>query len=113
MQLGYRDFRFLGDALPGKVAPMDFDFVLERNGHMLVVELKPKGVSVGMGQQITYKSFVKASPKHEVWLLQGDQHDDALGFARMNVAGRWVDRRSITEKEFVGMVKEWFRKAAA
>jgi hypothetical protein len=111
MQLGYRDFRFLGDALPGKVAPMDFDFVLERNGHMLVVELKPKGVGIGMGQTITYKTFVKMSPKNEVWLLQGEPTDDQLGFARMSTAGRWVERRSITEKEFVRMVKQWFQKA--
>lgn len=112
IQLGFRDFKFLGDALPGKVAPMDFDFVLERNGHFLVVEFKPKGGAVGMGQTITYKSFVKQSPRNEVWLIQGDPEDETIAYARMSTTGRWTERRSITKKEFIRMVTQWFKRAS-
>lgn len=106
MQLGFRDYRFLGDALPGKIAPMDFDMVLERHGSVLIVELKPKGVAIGKGQQLTYKTM--AGMGCDVWLVQGDWDADMVAWARMTKAGRWADRKSITPEQFKEMIAEWW-----
>jgi hypothetical protein len=36
LDLGLRDFRWVSSHLPGNVAPMDIDFVLERKGKVLM-----------------------------------------------------------------------------
>lgn len=44
-----------------KITPMDFDGVVERNGHFLVIETKDIGVKISTGQLITLKAL--QSPK--------------------------------------------------
>lgn len=66
--LGLRDYRWL--RLPGKVGPMDLDFLLERNGDFLAMEFKPNGVRPGQGQQITFDALGKKG--FQVWTVEGD-----------------------------------------
>lgn len=68
VKLGLRDYRWL--KLPGKVGPMDVDFLLERNGDFLVLEFKPKGIRPGQGQQITFDALSKKG--FQVWVVEGD-----------------------------------------
>jgi hypothetical protein len=70
IQLGLRDYRWLGDALPGRVAPMDIDFLLERNGNFLIQEYKPEGVRPPVGQARSLRALREAGA--DVWLVQGD-----------------------------------------
>jgi hypothetical protein len=110
-QLGFRDFSWLGDALPGKVAPMDFDGVLERNGHLLVMELKPKGVVVGRGQVITYRTLVRAMDA-DIWLIGGDPTDSVIDWAYLDKFGNWRGRKGIRPATLVRMMQDWWEAAA-
>ena len=106
IQLGLRDFRWASKALPGKIAPMDCDFVLERRGHFLVLEMKPEGGFVGTGQRITLKALEALGmtvlvvrgdgPTVEVATLNGDISPDI----------RTVDDLS-------AFVSDWFEEASA
>lgn len=68
-RLGLRDYRWVSSKLPGKVAPMDFDFVLERGGHFLIMEFKPEGVKPGVGQARTLRA---AREWADVWVVYGE-----------------------------------------
>ena len=59
----------MSDALPGKVAPMDVDFMLERNGKFLVLEFKPEHAKVGIGQGRTLRALREFA---DVWVVYGD-----------------------------------------
>lgn len=67
--LGLRDFRWLGN-LPGRIAPMDIDFLLERGGDFLAMEFKPPGVPPSRGALITFRELRKKG--FEVWTVEGD-----------------------------------------
>jgi hypothetical protein len=70
-KLGLRDYRWIGEALPGRVAPMDFDAVLEKNGHFLVMEFKPEGSKgLPLGQRITLTRLVRQG--WDVWVVRGE-----------------------------------------
>ena len=68
--LGLRDYRWVVDHLPGRVAPMDIDFLLERRGNFLVIEFKPRGVKPPPGQARSLRTLRSAGA--DVWLVQGD-----------------------------------------
>ena len=70
LDLGLRDFRWVAEHLPGAIAPMDIDFVLERKGKVLMLELKPEGVGLSIGARMTYRTFEKMGCS--VWVVQGD-----------------------------------------
>jgi len=67
--LGLRDYRWVSDKLPGRVAPMDIDFLLERNGQLLILEFKPDDVEPGPGQARTFRTLKDHA---DFWLVQGD-----------------------------------------
>lgn len=86
VSLGLRDYRWVSKYLPGKVAPMDFDGVLERNGHFLIMEFKPDGVKPGVGQARTLRAARRFA---DVWVIQGDgpmvDVDFGDGFIQLSV----------------------------
>lgn len=67
-KLGLRDYRWL--KLPGKVGPMDLDFLLERNKDFLALEFKPNDVRPGQGQQITFDALSEKG--FDLWVVEGD-----------------------------------------
>jgi len=77
--LGLRDYRWLSPYLPGRVAPSDLDSVLERNGHFLVMETKPSGASLNMGQRIMLKNLVRGPKSIDVWVVWGDEKTVEVG----------------------------------
>ena len=70
VNLGLRDYRWVNDLLPGKVAPTDIDFMLERKGHVLILEFKPANGFVPKGQAMTFRTLRKMGV--EVWVVRGD-----------------------------------------
>lgn len=109
VHLGLRDYRWLGDALPGKVAPMDVDFMLERNGQFLVVENKPGGAPIPMGQRITLKTLVRLGM--EVWVAW--EHEDGkhaeVGVMDKHGNVNFIERITVTKLK--NKVVEWFLAA--
>ncbi len=69
--LGPRDYRWVSSKLPGKVAPMDIDFALERNNKFLFAEMKPENGRIGIGQGRTLRALATL-PGVEVWKMYGE-----------------------------------------
>ncbi len=67
--LGPRDYSWVSSKLPGRVAPMDIDFMLERNGKFLIIEFKPDEGRVGIGQGRTLRALRQWA---DVWVMYGD-----------------------------------------
>lgn len=107
IKLGLRDFRWASDALPGKVAPMDVDFMLERNGRFLVIEFKPADMRVGMGQFITLKALEAMGI--EVWLVKGDGPEVEVQCLE---GGQWRDDAVTTVDQLAASVAAWFEEAS-
>jgi hypothetical protein len=102
VRLGLRDYRWVSDKLPGRVAPMDFDFVLERRGNFLVIEFKPKGMAPPPGQARTLRTLRNAGG--DVWLVYGDGPDVQVDFGEGELHDMSVD-------ELAEEVRLWFEEA--
>lgn len=72
-RLGLRDYQWLNGVLPGREGAMDIDGVVEKNGHVLMFEFKPRGGKISLGARITFRSLV-ARGIH-VWVVW--DHGDA------------------------------------
>lgn len=112
--LGFRDYRWVSKYLPGRVAPTDVDGVLERNGHFLVMEYKPKGVALPMGQRIMLKHLVRRGG-FNVWVVWGDDSsEDALcEVASLDRNGDVLDVETITAGQLGARVRAWLDWATA
>jgi hypothetical protein len=86
--LGLRDYgSWLADALPGRVSGSDIDVVVEQSktDRMLMVELKPAGVPIPLGQRLLLRAMVRRGI--DVWVVNGEGpvevgSMDALGEVR-------------------------------
>ena len=104
--LALRDYSsWLGDALPGRVAPMDVDFMLERHGHFLIIEFKPANGHVPKGQLITLKALEKMGA--EVWLVRGDGPRVTV---EVLLNGEWMPPFDITVDELAKETRVWFEE---
>jgi len=106
VDMGLRDYTWLSPMLPGNVAPMDIDSILERNGHFLVMEYKPEGASIGMGQRITLKQMVRKG--FDVWVVWGN---GPIEVGAMDKYGdvKFVDKMS--REKLAERAVEWFNQA--
>jgi hypothetical protein len=101
--LGLRDYRWVVESLPGRVAPMDIDFALEKNGRFLFIEFKPTGGGVSVGARILYKTLVRAG--HDVWLVQGEGPVQA---GPMDRNGNVTFAAEMSVPELAKRVRMWF-----
>lgn len=102
--LGLRDYRWVSEGLPGKLAPMDLDFVLESSGQFLCVEFKQPGQSIPLGQRITLRALVNSGwTVWTVWHRDGaleaeaglmDTHGDVPFVSKIAVTdlATWVNK---------------------
>jgi hypothetical protein len=104
LDLGLRDFRWLASRLPGRVAPMDVDFVLERKGQVLMFDFKPEGVGLSVGARMTYRTFEKMGCS--VWVVQGD--GPMVTLSRPGSA----EGTYMSVADLVEMVVEWYESAS-
>lgn len=109
LDLGLRDYRWVTEALPGKVAPMDMDFVLERNGHVLIQEYKPEGAPLPLGQRLTLKTFVRMGC--DVWVVWEGEKKVQVGM--MDRYGNVAFIESMTPAKFKRKTTEWYEEANA
>jgi hypothetical protein len=98
VNLALRDFRWVNEALPGKVGGQDIDFVLSqaKTGRVLMLEMKPDGAFVSLGARLTFKVFVNM-PGIDVWVVWGPDKAGDVARARMDLNGEWdeVDTMSV------------------
>jgi hypothetical protein len=107
LELGLRDYRWVAEALPGKIAPMDLDCVLEKNGHVLIMEFKPTGASLPLGQRLTLKTFVRMGA--DVWVVWGDGRSVEVGPMDRNGNVNFVSK--MTQNKLRHKVTDWFSAA--
>lgn len=109
-QLGLRDFRWVADALPGKVAPMDVDAMLEKNGRFLVIELKPKGVPIPLGQRLTLKALVRLGM--DVWVVWETPEGKRVEVGAMDRSGNTPFVEDMTVNRLRRKVVDWYNEAS-
>jgi len=109
--MGLRDYRWVADALPGRVAPMDLDCVLEKNGNVLIMEFKPKGMALPLGQRLTLKAFVK-KPNTRVWVVWEDPSHKHAEVGEMDVYGNVNFIERVTIAKLRSKVSTWFTMAS-
>lgn len=109
VKMGLRDYRWVSNALPGRVAPMDLDCVLERGGNFLVMEFKPKGQGLPLGQRLTLKALVRQG--WDVWVVweEDDQHVQA---GAMDKRGDIPFVEDLLTEELSDRVSAWWREAS-
>lgn len=106
-QLGLRDYRWLGDTLPGRVAPTDFDFVLERHGRFLIIEFKPPGGALPMGQRITLKALAR-DPRFTVWIVWHGDGELRATLGPVDARGDILVREEMSLTHLRSLVKKWY-----
>jgi hypothetical protein len=111
--MGLRDYRWVSEALPGRIAPMDLDCVLEKNGHILIQEFKPKGAPLPLGQRLTLKAFVRlgqlAGKVVDVWVVWED--GDMVEVGAMDRHGNVPFIETMRKNRLKRRVVEWFEEA--
>src|SRR5438128_12545679 len=87
----------------------DIDFVLERNGRVLIQEYKPKGVVVSMGQRLTLKTFVRMGC--DVWIVWDGAKDGTYEVGVLDKDGviYWVERH-VPQSRLQARVVEWLER---
>lgn len=105
--LGLRDYRWVAPKLPGKVAPTDIDSVLETNGHFLIMEMKPEGVALPMGQRIMLRRLLKLAPERiTILVVRGE--GERVEVSELDTHGDLVQTRTMTQDELGSLVAAWF-----
>lgn len=106
--IGLRDFRWLGDALPGRVGGSDLDLVLEQSktGRVLITELKPEHMTLPLGQRLLLKRFVNLGC--DVWVVWETPGSNFVEVGAMDRDGNipFVERMSIGK--FKTKVGQWW-----
>jgi hypothetical protein len=82
---------------------MDVDMVLERKGHVLMMDFKPEGMGLSVGTRMTYRTFEKMGCS--VWVVQGD--------GPMVTLSRPGKSESVYLHidDLVKMITEWYQEA--
>jgi len=118
---GFFDWDFLKEAFSRpKITPMDFDCVIERNGHFLVFETKKPGMVISEGQKITLATAVATGFWTCIFLETKQGHEirrwQVWRFAeRGRIPGDGlVERRWFvgSAQDLVKFTMDWFRWAS-
>lgn len=107
--MGLRDYRWVSDLLPGREAPMDLDCVLEKNGHFLVMEFKPEGAGIPLGQRITLRSLVKLDM--DVWVVWEGRDGKHVEVGSLTEYGEVLFVEKMMRPKLANKVVEWRRMA--
>lgn len=103
--LGLRDYRWIAEVLPGREAPMDLDAVVEKMGHVLIQEFKPKGVGLPLGQRLTLRAFVRMGA--DVWVVWEDPDGKHVEVGAMDRHGNVNFVEDMTIRKYRNRIVEW------
>lgn len=109
-QLGLRDFRWVSDALPGRVAPMDIDAMLEKNGYFLIIEMKPDGQPLPLGQRLTLKALVRLGC--DVWVVWENDAGKRVKVGAMDRNGNTPFIEDMPVSRLRNKVASWYTDAS-
>lgn len=108
LDLGLKNYRWLRDALPGRVGLADLDGVLEQaaTGRVLVFEFKPAGASIPLGQRLLLKRFVRFGC--DVWVIW-EGREDTHEVGAMDRAGNVPFVAKVSTQGLRQRVREWWQ----
>ena len=111
--LKMRDFRWVNEALPGKVGGMDIDFVVSqlKTKRVLHLELKPPGAPVSMGARMTFAVYVQLGL--DAWAVWGPHDDGTVTRMRFNATGQLFDKQTMTQDELAESIASWWAAGEA
>ena len=73
--LGLRNYSWFNDSLPGAEGATDADWLYEKGGKVLMLEIKPGRMTVPLGQRIALGALVRMGV--DIWLVQElDERDE-------------------------------------
>lgn len=110
VDMGLRDYRWVSDSLPGRVAPMDLDCVLERNGQFLVQEFKPEGAPLPLGQRLTLKALVRLGM--DVWVEWEAKDGKHVDVGSMDRNGNVPFVETLRRAQLANRISTWFQEAS-
>ena len=107
VNMGLRDFRWVNEALPGRVGGMDLDFCVTQNitGRVIFLELKPGGAPVSRGARLTFALF--AGRGDTCWVVW-DLGDGMVERGVFDKAGRVQRRTTMTQEELAEDLGGWW-----
>lgn len=91
-----------------KITPMDFDAVVERRGHYLVMETKNPGVPIPSGQEITLQNLPVAK-SFTVMKIVGKEEPQSIEIIHPNGTKETVIGIEAAKKA----VRDWYQRADA
>lgn len=106
--LGLRDYsRWLADALPGRASGSDIDCVIEQSktGRILIMEFKPPGAKLPMGQRIMLRAFARKGC--DVWVIW--EFADHVEAGVLDATGEVQFVQSMSTDELRNRVTVWWR----
>ena len=106
------DFREFDECFAGKIRMTDVDGMVERNGHLLLVEWKRgETTSIPTGQEILFKKVTKLSPGVQVFVIWRDYNDLPLRYIRFK-GGRVVSAGRLGSAECEKRIFRWWYSQA-
>jgi len=111
---GIFDWDFLLPAFePTKIAPMDWDAVIERRGSFLVFETKQPGASIPDGQRYALEAAVRTG-NFTIIILFAKTALDICGWEVWFLINDRVVKKQLrgNSKELTSFVRRWFLKAS-
>lgn len=87
---------------------MDIDGFVERNGRFLAIETKRRGADIPVGEQISFRQFVKQG--HWVLVIWGYQKEPVHDLLLMCPSGE-VRYTDIEKDTIQGIVSDWYKWA--
>lgn len=84
---------------------MDIDAVVEKLGHVLIQEFKPKGVPLPLGQRLTLRSFVRLGA--DVWVVWEDPNGTHVEVGAMDRHGNVKFVEHMTIRKYRNRIILW------
>lgn len=106
VDLGLRDYRWVNEALPGRIGGMDIDFTINqaRTGRVLLLEFKPAGATLSIGARLTFKLFVQKGC--DAWVIW--DHGDTVEVASIDRDGQLGFIEKMSRKRLADRIRKWW-----
>lgn len=113
--LGLRDFRWVNEALPGKVGGMDVDFLVQQRksktnrlpeDRFLALELKPKKAAISTGARLTFQGLQEKG--FDVWAAWDQEDGEHVKWAPLEDGQLPGGLIRGTRAELAEAVRDWW-----
>ena len=101
------DWGFADNAFSGKIRIGDIDGIVEKNGHLLILEWKAEGVPETKGQQIMAQNATLASPNITFMIINGNPITNQVVAMKIYYNGTVRNITNADNDYFCDACKKW------